>query len=161
MLRERRYFELREADGRRLSGVAVRFGDVAKLPWGEERIEAGAFSPLGDVILNTQHDRGRPLARTGGGGLDLRDDGSALTIEATLPATREADDAIELVKSKILRGLSIEFRAVKERMEGKTRIIERAELHAVAIVDSPAYPQSEIQARMKEAPKPQRRRAWL
>ena len=154
---ERRYFELRQTDGRRLSGVAVRFGDIARLPWGEERIAPGAFTPLGDVILNAQHDRGRPLARTGGGGLELLDDGRALTIEADLPATREADDTLELVKSKVLRGLSIEFRAVAERMEGKTRIIERAELHAVAVVDSPAYPQSEIQARMK-AIKPERRR---
>ena len=42
---ERRYVELRaDADGRVLRGVAVTYGDVASLPFGRERIEAGAFT---------------------------------------------------------------------------------------------------------------------
>ncbi len=44
----------------------VRNDDVSAFPWGRERIEPGAFSPLGDVILNRQHKRDIPLARTAG-----------------------------------------------------------------------------------------------
>ena len=55
---ERRYVELRaDAEGRVLRGTAVTYGDVASLPFGRERIEAGAFAPIGDVILNASHDR--------------------------------------------------------------------------------------------------------
>ena len=149
---ERRFAELR-ADGRRLSGVAVRYGDTATLPWGEERIEAGAFAPLGDVILNASHDRTTPLARTGGGGLELEDTAEALTVRADLPATQAADDVLALVRAGVLRGLSIEFRAVAERIEAGVRVIERARLSGVGVVDTPAYPQSEVEARRRREPR--------
>ena len=149
---ERRAFELREEGGRRISGTAVRYGDIAVLPGGiRERFEAGAFrdAELADVVLNLQHDRGTPLARTGGGGLAVRDSREALTISAELPATRSADDALTLVKAKVLRGLSVEFTALSERFDGGIRVIERAALAAVAIVDSGAYPQSVVEARAR------------
>ena len=61
---ELRYVELRQGPGRTIEGVAVAYGDHAKLPWGvEERIEPGAFQPLADVILNAHHDRAAPLAQ--------------------------------------------------------------------------------------------------
>ena len=155
---ERRYFELRaEAGGRTLSGVAVRYGDVATvLPWGRERIEAGAFGDVAgaDVVLNVQHDRGRPIARTGGGGLTLADGPDALAVRAELPPTREADDALANVRGLIVRGLSAEFVAIAERMESGVRVIERAELVGLGLVDTPAYPQSEIEARRAALPSP-------
>lgn len=157
---ERRYAELRaEPDGRRLTGRAIVYGDTARLPWGRERIEAGAFAPVGDVILNRQHDRGAPLARTGGGGLVLRDGAAALELEATLPDTRAADDVLALVRAGVMRGLSVEFRAVAERMDGGVRVIERARLSAVAVVDTGAYPASDVAAR--EADGRRYRRVWF
>ena len=119
------------------------------MPFGRERFEAGAFTPIGDVLLNAQHARQTPLARTGGGGLTLTDGPDALRIEADLPATRAADDVLELVRSKVLRGLSIEFRAIAERMDGDLRIISAAALGAVSVVDTPAYPESEVEARRR------------
>ena len=140
--------ELRQ-DGRRLIGTAVRYGEIATLPFGNERFEPGAFAPIGDAILNVQHDRGRPLARTFGGGLVLHDTESELRIEAALPATREAEDALALVKAGVLRGLSIEFHARQERQDGNVRVIERAALSGVAVVDSGAYPGSTVEARRR------------
>ena len=152
---ERRYCELRLAeDGRAISGVAVRYGDEAKLPWGvRERIVPGAFGHVGkaDVILNLQHDRARPLARTRGGGLTLRDTSSALSVEAEMPETRDANDALALVKAGVLRGLSIEFAVRREGLDSGVRVIERARLVGVAVVDTPAYPDSEIAARSRAA----------
>lgn len=149
---ERRYFELRAADdgGRQLSGVAVRYGDVAELPFGRERIVAGAFTPIGDVILNASHMRSVPLARTGGGGLDLLDTDKTLSVRATLAATRAADDVMALVNGGVMRGLSIEFMSVEESMDGDVRVINRAVLTGVAVVDTPAYPASEVQARQAD-----------
>ena len=147
---ERRYAELRQ-DGRRLTGTAIRYGEIAELPFGFERFEPGAFQPIGDAILNRQHDRGRPLARTGGGGLVLHDDASALRIEAALPQTRESEDTLSLVKAGVLRGLSIEFNATDEQQDGNVRVIRRARLSGVAVVDSGAYPGSTVEARRRRS----------
>lgn len=160
---EIRFCELR-ADGRTLEGEAIVYGDVASFPWGEERIEAGAFGDIGDVILNKQHERKTPIARTGGGGLTLKDTPEALTIRADLPAgVAAADDTLALVRAKILRGLSIEFFPEAERQSGEMRIIEKARLVGVGVVDSPQYPQSLVEARMKASQKRTgrpRRRYW-
>ena len=148
---ERRYAELRQGPGRALEGVAIRYGDVATLPWGMERFEPGAFGDVAgaDVLMNVAHDRGRPIARTGGGGLALADSGEALTIRANLPVTREADDALALVRAGVLRSLSVEFRAIAERMDGAVRVISRATLAAIALCDTGAYPGSTVEARQK------------
>ena len=131
-----------------MSGTLIRYGDVAALPWGRERFEPGAFGDVSraDVILNSHHEKSRPLARTGGGGLELIDTREALNIRATLPITQDANDTIALILGGVLRGLSLEFSAVAERMEGETRIVERAELRGLAVVDRPAYSDSLVQA---------------
>ena len=162
---ERRYVELRADDtGRTLRGVAVTYGDVAKVAGLEERIEPGAFGALGDVILNFSHDRGTPLARTGGAGLELSDTAERLAFAATLPETRAADDVLTLVRTGVMRGASIEMRVSAQRFEGGVRVIERATLAAIGVVDTPAYPASEIEARRAArppAPRKARRRIWL
>ena len=145
---EFRYAEIR-ADGRQLSGVAVKYGDTAKLPFGLERFEPGAFGRVqdADIILNVQHRRDRPLARSGGGGLLLTDSQRELAIAATLPSTRESDDALELVRTGVLRGLSIEFTARRDRKDNGVRVVEKAELSGVGLVDRPAYRESSVEAR--------------
>lgn len=149
-MNEYRFAELRAEPGTRvLEGTAVRYGDIASLPWGKEKFMSGAFGQIGDVILNRQHSRDRPVARTGGGGMVLTDNGDSLRMVASLPETRDADDALALVRAGVLRGLSTEFLVEAERFEGSMRIIDRAKLVGLAIVDSPAYPSSLIQAREK------------
>ena len=160
---ERRYVELRADDeGRRLSGVAVTYGDTATLPFGRERVERGAFAPIGDVILNAQHDRAAPLARTAGAGLELADSAERLAFSATLPETRAADDVLALVRTGVMRGASVEMRVTAERMEAGVRVIERASLTGIGIVDTPAYPASEVEARRKvhQEAAPKRKRFW-
>ena len=157
---EYRFLEVR-AEGRTLTGVALAYGDVARTPFGEETIEAGAFGGVADldVILNVQHDRRRPLARTGGGGLVLTDTAEFLTIAAELPATRESDDALELVRRGVLRGLSVEFIPRAERQDRQRRRITRAALAGVGLVDRPAYRQSTVAARAESTVR--RRQLWL
>ena len=110
------------------------FGDVSEL----------------DVILNSHHVRARPLARSGGGGLELFDTETELTIRAELPQTTEANDVLALVRSGVLRGLSIEFSAQAERLEeGDLRVVERAKLSSIGVVDRPQYETSTVQARRR------------
>lgn len=154
-MNELRFCEIRAAGERGLAGTAVPYETDAEMPWGRERIARGAFTPIGDVILNAMHDRQTPLARTGGGGLELTDTAAGLELHATLPRTRAADDVLELVRSGVLRGLSIEFRATSERFTGPLqdlRVIEKAELHGVGVVDTPAYPSALVEARLSALP---------
>ena len=152
-----------------LVGTAIRFGDTARLPWGLEKFMPGAFDVSGaDVILNRMHDRAAPLARTGGGGLELRDSPEALTIRAELLDTRDADETLALVRGKILRGLSIEFKVRDggESMVGGVRVIRKAVLSGVGVVDRPAYGASMVAAmRSKYAAEAaqgaRKRRFWL
>ena len=149
MKTETRYSDGLEADGGKLTGVVMRYGSHGDK---NERFAPGVFgASIGDVMLNVQHDRSKPLARTGGSGLELKDSPAALTMTATLPKTREARDTVALVKSGVLRGLSVEFRALKERRVGGVRVIERAELLAVGVVDKPSYEASTVAARSADA----------
>ena len=161
---ERRFFDLRaDVDRRLLEGTALVYGDVAQIPGGEETFTAGAFGDVSaiDMLLNFQHDRRRPLARTGGGGLVLTDSPERLEVSATLPNTREADDALELVRKRILRGLSIEFMTMRRRQEGTRAVITSARLGGLGLVDIPAYKASTIAARAEDHKATKRRKLWL
>ena len=148
---DRSMMELR-VQGRRLLGTVVRYGAPGE--GGMERFQAGAFSEqlrqepgLGtDVMLNIQHQRARPLARYPGS-MVLIDGPQALIMEASLPETRDGDDALTLVKARVLVGLSVGFVALSERWEHDIRIVERATLDHVAVVDRPSYPDSTVDAR--------------
>lgn len=145
---EFRFAELR-AEGRILTGTAVRYGDIARIPGiGPETFRPGSMV-FSDVVLNRQHDRRLALARTGGGGLTLADSPEALQVRAELPPTRESDDTLTLVRRGVLRGLSTEFRALEEHRENGVRVITRASLSGVAVVDRPAYHDSTVQARVR------------
>ncbi len=47
-----------------------------------------------DVVLNRQHQRTAPLARTGGGGLALTDTPTELRLAATLADTQDGRDVV-------------------------------------------------------------------
>ena len=120
------------ASGRTLTGEAIRYGQqAADRP---ERFEAGAFAPLGPVALNLQHDPAIVLATTGDG-LTVTDTATALEVRADL----EPGAALTLLRRGALRGLSVEFRALTERRDGGVRVIERAALEAIGLVDAPSY----------------------
>ena len=80
----------------------------------------------------------------------LNDSTSMLTLIAKPPDTQEVRDAKLLVQASVLQGLSIEFNAIEQRQENGLRVISRAELVGVGLVDKPAYPASTIEARRLE-----------
>ena len=144
---ELRYSEFREISNRTIYGVAVDYSDTSLRPGGmQERFMPGAFGDVAalDCILHFQHERARPLARTGGGGLLLTDSPERLEVAAEMPDTADGNDALLLAQKGILRGFSTEFHARRERYEGNTRIIESAALPGLGLVDLPSYPQSVV-----------------
>ena len=131
--------ELRVA-GRTLTGTAIRYGDVS--PDFRERFEPGAFGEVGAVDLNLQHDPGVVLVR----GATLTDGPRELSVTATLP---DGSAALALVRRRALNGFSIEFKAKRERREGGVRVVERASLTGLALVDRGAYPGSKVEVRRR------------
>ena len=151
---QRRYFELRYDGESNISGTAMVYGDVATFPWkDEESFEPRSFGDVSklDLQLNKQHNRDAQIARTGGGGLLVRDSLTRLELEANLDVEDDVDarSTLSKVRRKILRGLSIEFMPVEWRIEtrpnGAVRVIHtKAELRGFGVVDRPAYKQSTL-----------------
>lgn len=135
---------------RQIQGVLMRYNSVGYYgPRNKPEIfMPGAFGDVSklDVMMNFQHQRSKPLARTQGGGLTLVDGGGMLSLVANLPKTQLATDTWELIQSGVVKSASVEYTPILERYENGIRIIERARLDALAIVDSGAYPESVVTA---------------
>ena len=116
------------------------YGTVS--PSFRERFEPAAFGPVGLVDVTLQHDPGIVLAR----GATLTDSPSALSVSAILA---EGAAALALVARKALRGFSVEFLATRERREAGVRVVERAELVGLSLVDKPAYPAAGAEVRAR------------
>ena len=127
---ERRYAAFRVA-GRTLSGVAMRYGDVS--PGHRERFVPGAFGEIRPLPVNLQHDASMIVVPEAA----LTDTARALEVRADLP---EGSAALSLVKRGALNGFSIEFDALEEHREAGIRVITRAALTGLALVDRGAYP---------------------
>ena len=138
---------------RTIEGVVVRYGDIANLPFGRERIEAGAFDISPNLMLNLQHSRERPLARNGYG-LSLVDSTQSLTMRADLPDTPNGNETLTLIDTHALSGISAEFLVSSETRIDGVRVIRKAKLCGISIVDTPAYPDSSVD-------KAKRWRVWL
>lgn len=126
--------------GRTLSGTALRYGDIA--PDFRERFEPGAFDEVGTIPVNLQHDRNLIVAERA----ILSDSPRSLDVRADLP---EGSAALALVRRGALSGFSIEFHARMQRFEAGIRVVERAELTGLALVDRPAYPASGAEVRAR------------
>ena len=152
----------------RVEGIAVRYGDEATLPGFRERFQAGAFGDVAALDLPATLARGA-AGRRPPVDLTFTDEATALRAALDLPATRDGADAAALLRRGVLRGFSLEFRVDAERFEGGVRIVERASLRGLAVVDRPAYGDSlaAIAERAAAARQVmtrnhlQRRRVWL
>ena len=126
--------------GRTLSGRALVYGDVA--PDFLERFEPGAFGEVRTVPINLQHDPRLVVADEA----TLIDSPRSLDVRADLP---EGSAALALVRRGALSGFSIEFHAKAERREAGIRVIDKALLTGIALVDQGAYPQSKAEVRRR------------
>ena len=135
---ERRYADLTDIEGRTLTGLALPFEVEARVGSMREKFARGSVQSTGEAVLNKQHMREIPLAREPETlTFEVRDSG--LYMRATLPETREADDTLALIRARVLRGLSVEFVAKRERFDGGVRVIEQAIVYGLAVVDSGSY----------------------
>ena len=138
-------------DSRVVTGVAVRYGDEARLGGFRERIARGALKlPERKANLTIQHDRAQPL-----GLLEWHDDEDALRFRTELTDGARQDQMLKDVRSKLVRGASIEFKPTKEKLiekdetEGPLFEILEAQVIRLSLVDDGAYPQSAIRLRVE------------
>lgn len=132
-----------DESGRTLTGRALAYGDVADMGAFRETFVSGAFVEMPQTIsVNLQHDPDVIVARDA----VLADHPRELRVRAHLP---EGSAAVQLVKRRSVDSFSIEFHALKERRENGIRVIERAILSGLALVDRGAYPQSKAEVRRR------------
>lgn len=147
-------------DGRTLIGRLVPYGRASEVDDGDgrrpyrERFVKGAFERQlrsgqhRQVALFAQHVRSNdrlPLARAD----RLFDEPDGLFGSFPMPHTTAADDALELVRSGVVTGLSVGFRLLDGgSRRGTDGVIERRRAHVdhVALTHSPAYEGAEVVA---------------
>ena len=122
----------RESPGR-LVGTLLEYNERASDR--AELFEQGSLSwPESGIILNRQHQRGSPIMRV----VPIVQ-GNSVVLDSALPDTQAGRDTAAEIRAGLFNGLSVEFKAIKQRFEGGVRKIGAAMLQAAAIVDSPAY----------------------
>ena len=141
--------ETRKGPGR-LVGTLLTYGErAADRP---ELFEAGSLSwPDNGIPINRQHVRTEAVAR-----VIPMVRGNAVVIDAPLPDTQRARDLVTEIRAGLFAGLSIEFKATRQRFVGGVRRIQAAVLGAAGVVDSPAYAGSDIEVRSAD----RGRRRW-
>ena len=147
--------EHRQGPGR-LVGKLMVYGQQAKDR--AEVFEIGSLTwPDDGVVINRQHTRTAPIMRC----LPVVD-GTEVRIDAKIPDTTAGRDCAAEVRSGLFRGMSIEFRAVKQTIVGGVRRITAAVLSGAAIVDSPSYSAASVEVREKGGgSRPDEETLWL
>ncbi len=106
----------------------------------------------GGVVLNLQHDRTKHLAR-----FAPTPDGARLMVDVRLPDTVAARDAVTLIKSGVLTGLSAEVVPESEDSAGGLRRVTKGRLVAAALVDGPSFVSSTVSVHARQG---RGRRIW-
>lgn len=135
-----------DSSGRTVHGLAVPFNVAADVDDGygvyREMFQPGAFTRSiqergAKVKLFGQHDTRRfPLGKATA--LEERADG--LHVAFQVAATRDGDEALELVNSGVVDGFSIGFAPRRERTDPDGTVVRlEVALREVSLVHSPAY----------------------
>jgi HK97 family phage prohead protease len=150
-------------DGRTVAGYAAVYGQDSReiVENGRkfvERIAPGAFNDTlssgADVKLYYNHDVSMPLARTRSGTLKLKSDRNGLAFSATLPETTLGNDVRTLLERGDLTGeMSFGFYVVEDSWskDRSQRLVRKAQLVEVSLVQDAAYPQTSSSLRSVSA----------
>ena len=138
--------EIRQDEsGNRLMGVLLPFATQASDR--PELFENGSLTwPAEGLVLRRQHRRDQPILKF----IPIEADGQ-LRIDAPIPDTIAGRDAAEEIRTKLLTGLSVEFRAIRQSVVAGVRRIAKGVLTGAGLVDSPAYADATVEAREARA----------
>ncbi len=129
-----------EGEPSRIVGTLMDYGTEALDR--REVFEASALKWDGPLILNRQHSRKNPILK-----FTPIEASGRVSIDVEVPSTVAGSDAVEEIRSGLFSGLSIEFKSIKEVFVGGVRRISEAILSGAALVDSPSFAGSVVEAR--------------
>lgn len=145
-----------------IEGYAAVFNSPTDI-WGmfTEVIAPGAFADAiasnDDIRALFNHDWNNVLGRTKSGTLRLSEDARGLKFEVYLPNTTLARDLSESLKRGDISQCSFGFVPTSETWDYEpeipVRTINSVELHEISVVSIPAYEDTEVSLRSKEANK--------
>ncbi|MCS1392983.1 HK97 family phage prohead protease [Lysinibacillus boronitolerans] len=145
-----------------IEGYAAVFNSPTDI-WGmfTEVIAPGAFADAiasnDDIRALFNHDWNNVLGRTKSGTLRLSEDARGLKFEVDLPNTTLARDLSESLKRGDISQCSFGFVPTSETWDYEpeipVRTINSVELHEISVVSIPAYEDTEVSLRSKEANK--------
>lgn len=145
-----------------IEGYAAVFNSPTDI-WGmfTEVIAPGAFADAiasnDDIRALFNHDWNNVLGRTKSRTLRLSEDARGLKFEVDLPNTTLARDLSESLKRGDISQCSFGFVPTSEtwdyELEIPVRTINSVELHEISVVSIPAYEDTEVSLRSKEANK--------
>ena len=81
--------------------------------------------------------------------------GELVLVDEPLLDTQRARDLATMIRAGAIGGLSVEFRARRQRYDAGRRVVLDAELTAAGAVDSPSYASSTVELRGR------RRKFWI
>jgi len=118
------------------NGYCAVFGNIDSY---DEIIEPGAFTKTlkerPTIPILWQHDTDKPIGVTE----DVIEDDHGLLVKGRLNlAVQQGREAYELVKQGALSGLSIGFKTIKDKFEGKIRHLKEIKLYEYSLVTFPA-----------------------
>ncbi|PWL19034.1 HK97 family phage prohead protease [Falsochrobactrum shanghaiense] len=150
-----------------LDGSFGGYASVFGLPdLGNDVIERGAFAQSlqkrksSGVRMLWQHDAAEPI----GVWTALREDARGLYVEGRLAkGVARAREALELMRSGGLDGLSIGFRTIRARKDARTglRHILEADLWEISVVTFPMLPQARVSTIKAQLPTVRQFERWL
>lgn len=145
-----------------IEGYAAVFNSPTDI-WGmfTEIIAPGAFADAiasnDDIRALFNHDWNNVLGRTKSGTLRLSEDARGLKFEVDLPNTTLARDLSESLRRGDISQCSFGFVPTSETWDYEpeipVRTINTVELHEISVVSIPAYEDTEVSLRSKEANK--------
>ncbi|GAA1925491.1 HK97 family phage prohead protease [Streptomyces durmitorensis] len=134
-----------DGTGRTVYGVAVPYGQTVDIEeFGQaykEQFAPGSFArsirERGDKVkLCVNHEsRKLPIGRA----TELRETADGLHAAFAVSATRDGDEALQLVRDGVVDSFSVGFRPVRDRRDGDVVVRVEASLWEVSLVSWPAY----------------------
>jgi len=133
-----------DTETRTIKGLVVPFAKVGNTSAGPVRFEFGAFGDIdpSQIVLNSEHDRTRPLGRGVGNSLEISPAGISMAFK--IAPTNAGNDALVEAAEGLRPAFSIEAKVNEYTIEKGVMVVASADLEAVAHVTNPAFKDAQI-----------------
>jgi len=129
---------------RTITGLVVPFAKVGNTSAGPVRFNFGAFGEIdpSQIVLNSEHDRTRPIGRGIGDSLEVSPAGISMAFK--IAPTNAGNDALVEAAEGLRPAFSIEAKVNEYTIEKGVMVVASANLEAVAHVTNPAFKDAQI-----------------